>query len=281
MYLKVIARSLQENASRQQSQRIYALFRCRPAIVILDIFDKQLRISMSTRKFRHLNRLILRHRLLIFLITLLALLLIFPFVQENFVGYFVILEMFISLILIAGIYIVSANRQVLTISILLGTLALTVIWFNLFLNNERLLIFGLLLLIAFFALTTTTILMHVLSYKRVTADKIYGAICGYLLIGINWALVYTALEIAFPDSFDMTQNLRAGILFVTYQPIYLSHFLYYSFITLTTTGFGDIAPLSNIARALSSIEAVVGQLYVAVLIARLVGLHIGHTIMKR
>jgi hypothetical protein len=61
---------------------------------------------------------------------------------------------------------------------------------------------------------------------------------------------------------------------MTEQQVEPSHFIYYSFVTMSTLGYGDITPISNSARSLSLLEAVVGQLYIAVLIARLVGMHI-------
>lgn len=233
---------------------------------------------MQRNNFRYINYFILKHRLLIFLITLLSILLIFPFVHQYFPVYLAVMELLFSIILIAGIFIVSANREILTVAILLGMLAFTVIWFNLLINSKPILLFGLSIEIVFFALTTSVIISHVLSYKRVTADKIYGAICGYLLIGIMWALLYTLLESAFPGSFRIEHGLETLPRGGSSYAYYFGNFIYYSFVTLTTLGYGDITPISNPSRVISSLEAVVGQLYVAVLIARLVGLHIGHSL---
>lgn len=133
----------------------------------------------------------------------------------------------------------------------------------------------------FFSLTTVTIIRFVLSYKRVTADKIYGAICGYLLIGIIWAFIYTTIENAAPASFSFTHGVHADYYHSFSHRFYFGQFIYYSFVTLTTTGYGDISPTSNLARVFSALEAVVGQLYVAVLIARLVGLHITHSFFAK
>lgn len=235
---------------------------------------------MDTHTLRLVNLFILRHRLLIFLISILALMLILPFVHENFKGYLTVMEFFFSVLLIAGIYIVSANRKLLTVAILLGLLTFTIIWFNIILQSRDLLIFSIILEIIFFTLTTGAILSHILTYKRVTADKIYGAICGYLLIGIIWALIYTALENFNPGSFAFTHGLSSIYHSPISYPFYFAHFLYFSLVTLTTLGYGDITPLNSAARMLSSLEAVIGQLYIAVLIARLVGLHISHNILK-
>jgi len=229
---------------------------------------------------RTINRFILRHRLLIFLGTLLSLLIIFPVVYEQYGDHLYILELLFSVILIMGIYIVSTNRQILTVAILLATLTISIFWFNNIIQSDDLLIVGLMLEIIFFTITTITILSHVLQYKKVTADKIYGAICGYLLIGIMWALLYTTIETISPGSFLFKHGTGAIQHFQSLYRFYFSSFLYYSFVTLTTLGYGDILPISAISQIFASIEAVLGQLYVAVLIARLVGLHITHTTIE-
>jgi len=225
---------------------------------------------------RRVNVFILRHRLLIFLVALLTLLIVFPFLAERYAGYHAVVELFFSFLLIIGIYTVSSNRDILTVAVLLALLTITLIWFNTALQTRGLLLASLLLEITFFVLTTVVILSHVLQYKKVTADKIYGAICGYLLIGIIWALIYTALENYIPGSFNFHYGLEASLVGTYSHPLYFAQFIYYSFVTLTTLGYGDITPLSYPARAFSSLEAVIGQLYVAVLISRLVGLHIIH-----
>ena len=234
---------------------------------------------MPRKTIRKIHFFLIKHRLLVFLITLLSLLIIFPFIHELYSGYLVIVELFFSILLIAGIYIVSTNKQLLTVAVLLAMLTFTVIWFNIFMQNQNLLIFGLILQIIFFAVTTITIITHVLEYRKVTADKIYGAICGYLLIGFIWGLGYTLLETLMPNSFNFTNGLSHALSYPSSHPIHFYQFFYFSYITLTTLGYGDVTPITNITRAFSSLEAITGQLYLAVLIARLVGLHISHTLL--
>ena len=227
------------------------------------------------------NVFILRHRLLLLLLGLMMLLIIFPIVQEQYSAYVVIIELFVTLLLISGVYVISDNKSILTIAILMAILAYTILWFNVILQSKNLLIFGLLLEIGFFSLVTITIIRFVLSYKRVTTDKIYGAICGYLLIGIIWAFIYTTIENAAPDSFDFTHSIHADYYYLFSHRFYFGQFIYYSFVTLTTLGYGDISPVNILARVFSALEAVLGQLYVAILIAQLVGLHITHTFFSK
>jgi voltage-gated potassium channel len=223
------------------------------------------------------NVFVLRHRLLIILVALILLLIIFPIVHDKFSPFLLIIEILISVLMILGLYIIGANTRTVTVAVLIALLAFTTISFNAVLQSKNLLIMGLALEITFFSLTVTTIIRHVLTYKKVTADKIYGAICAYLLIGIIWALIYTLLENAMPNSFIFAHGVSLDYESLFSHRFYFGPFIYYSFVTLTTLGYGDIVPIAIPAQVFSALEAVIGQLYVAVLIARLVGLHITHT----
>jgi hypothetical protein len=115
--------------------------------------------------------------------------------------------------------------------------------------------------------------------KSVTFDTISAAICAYLLIGVAWAYAFAVVELRYPGSFSAALFQRptgnAAPLLAS-----LRTFVYYSFVCLTTTGFGDILPVSEGARSLSVMEAVFGQLYMAILIARLVGLEIAQSMKE-
>jgi hypothetical protein len=121
------------------------------------------------------------------------------------------------------------------------------------------------------------ILSTIMKSKKVTTDTIYASICVYLLLVIIWTMLFSAIEIIEPGSF-----LSGGAPVVDFhgdsvKRNVFANLIYYSFVTLTTLGYGDITPVSPYARALSSLEAVIGQLYIAVLIAGLVGMHIGQS----
>jgi hypothetical protein len=106
-----------------------------------------------------------------------------------------------------------------------------------------------------FALVTLT---RVFSPGPVTSHRLVGAVVAYLLIGLTWACACELLETLQPAAFHMARTEGS------YPP-----FLYYSFVTLTTVGYGDIMPASSAARALSNLESLVGVLFPAVLIGRL------------
>lgn len=112
----------------------------------------------------------------------------------------------------------------------------------------------------------TNIMFHI---RHVTAELIYGAINVYLLIGLSFALILALVELIQPGSITGLESLSVADGSV--MP-----FLYFSFVTMTTLGYGDMSPATGPAASLVYVEAVIGQLYVAIMIARLVGLYVAH-----
>jgi hypothetical protein len=110
------------------------------------------------------------------------------------------------------------------------------------------------------ALFTAVMLVRVFAPGRVTSYRLVGAIAAYLLVGLTWAYLYEFIEVLRPGSFRAVGGVTEG----AYPPL-----LYFSFVTLTTVGYGDVTPVSSAARALSNLESLVGILYPAVLIGRL------------
>ena len=110
---------------------------------------------------------------------------------------------------------------------------------------------------------------QVLFTGAVNANRIVGAICIYLLMGLIWALMYLFIAQAIPGSFNGIEQL------VWYDNF--ANVAYYSFVTLTTLGYGDISPVAPIARFLVYMEAVVGVFYMAILVASLIGVGINET----
>ena len=118
----------------------------------------------------------------------------------------------------------------------------------------------------FLIVAITHTLRQVVFGTELDANRLVGAICVFLLLGMIWAFAYSLLELAVPDSFN---GLGAGT-----GPEFDSGWLYFSFVTLTTLGYGDITPATSLARTLAYVQAVAGQFYVAVLVAGLVSAYI-------
>jgi hypothetical protein len=119
----------------------------------------------------------------------------------------------------------------------------------------------------FFVAVAGKIIQSILVTQELTLDSIFGAICGYLLLGVACALTYATIYAANPDTFQLGHSVRQQMAQADYSR---SVFIYYSFVTLTTVGYGDVIPVSTPARTLSWVEAMTGQLYLAVLVAGLI-----------
>ncbi len=131
----------------------------------------------------------------------------------------------------------------------------------------------------FLAVTVTALVSRLFIVKSVTLDTISAGICAYLLMGVTFAYAFAVVELLNPSAFSATLLQRPvgnGAPLIAS----LHSFIYYSFVCLTTTGFGDISPISEGARSLSVMESVSGQLYVAILIARLVSLEVAQSMMR-
>lgn len=115
-----------------------------------------------------------------------------------------------------------------------------------------------------------------LSEESVTSERIFAALDVYLMIGIMCGLLYAIFEEQWPGSF----SVQGSSLAQSKQNL-LSHTLYFSFVTLGTLGYGDIIPVSGPARALAVTEAIVGQMYMVVVVARLVSLYQGSSERKQ
>lgn len=111
---------------------------------------------------------------------------------------------------------------------------------------------------------------NIFSARVVNANTILGAVCVYLFIGTIWAALYTLVEYISPGSFAGLRPIYATSTEAIQIESQFLDLLYYSYITLTTLGYGNVYPSSHIANSLSSAEAIVGQLYLTVLIARLI-----------
>jgi len=119
----------------------------------------------------------------------------------------------------------------------------------------------------FFVAVAGRIIQSILVSRELTLDSVFGAICGYLLLGVACALTYAMIYAANPESFQCGDSVAPQMEQGDYSR---SVFIYYSFETLTTVGYGDVTPVSIPARTLSWVEAMTGQLYLAVLVAGLI-----------
>ncbi len=212
-----------------------------------------------------------KDRFLFLLISILCLLVIAP-IFKDFIGIRVLMDIFTTAILISGVYVVSKKRYVPLTAALLALPMLVSIWTNRFVEIPSLILVGDCFGIAFLVFLVAVILSFIFREQEVTSNVIYGAIVVYLLIAIMWAFVFSVLESIHPGSFKIGEGqIEAG------RPL----FIYYSFVTITTLGYGDITPVTAPANSFSFLEAVTGQIYLVVLVARLVGIHIAQSMDRK
>ena len=210
----------------------------------------------------------LRDRFLFLLISLLSLILIVPLLG-GYVELNTLMDIIITAVFLSAIYAISQKERYFLISLLLLLPVLAAMWLDYFVNTSFLRLVSYCCGILFFAFTIIIILSVILKEDEVTLDVIYGAIVVYLLMALMWAFIYEVIGALNPNAFSVTEGSFKGS---------RHHFFYYSFVTITTVGYGDIIPASLSARSFSILEMVIGQIYLVVLIARLVGIHIAQSI---
>ena len=176
-----------------------------------------------------------------------------------------IAEAALMLILLAGVAAVSWRNAVVRLFMLAALGNIVVGLANLVLPDVTLRLTDTLLTITGFALLATLVLWQVFLPGRIDLYRILGAIAAYLLIGLLFAQVFRLIAQWVPGAFLLH---GAPLDYDTIVPL----FRYYSFVTLTTLGFGDLSPVHPFARSMTVLEALIGVLYPAVLIARLVSL---------
>lgn len=211
------------------------------------------------------------NRFLFVLVSLLSFLILSPLFKD-FIGLRNLLDIFLTIIFISSIYAVSQQKKYLIIATLLVLPLLLATWINHFIESPALSLARTFSGILFFAFMVMTIISYIFKQNRVTLNVINASVVVYLLMALMWALLFILVETLHPGSFSMVGN-----------PIQESrfHFFYYSFVTITTLGYGDITPATEIARSLAVLEAVLGQIYLVVLVARLVGIHIAQSMAER
>ena len=206
------------------------------------------------------------NRFLYLLIALVAFVTLVPVLGELGLGG-MIFWIFYSTILISAAYAVSESRGYFILALVLAGPAFVLGWANNFLRIPWIEFVSSVFTVLFLFLVAMLILSHVLKTEKVSREKIFAALSVYLLLGVIWAFLFLFVDFLVPGSFRYGQE----------QALNSAQIVYYSFVTLTTLGYGDIVPISPSARALATLEALTGQLYLTVLVARLVGLHITHS----
>jgi hypothetical protein len=205
-----------------------------------------------------------KHRFMRLLVLLLGLLVLAPLLHEV-IDLLVIDDVFLTAVFIYAAYSFSRNKLLLAALVGLALPALFSTWAMGIVQARWLTVLGGVCDAAFAATLTVAILVYVFRERNVSADVIAGAIVAYLLMAVMWSQLYFVLETLHPGSFLLAQGVG---------PATHAVFRYFSIVTITTVGYGDITPATAAARAFANLEAIVGQLYLVIQVAWLVGMHV-------
>jgi len=198
---------------------------------------------------------------------LVALLAAFPFLEDVTRPLFLVLPL--VGVFVAGVVAVRAGRAHVRRALILALIQFAFTAASVLLRDDPVLykvavsltlaVLALLILFSIYC-----VLRYVMRARVITPDQICAGICAYLMLGFAFAAAFYLLNILVPNSFAENASLRAEA--------GAPDLMYFSFVTLATLGYGDITPLSRLARSFSVLEAVTGSLYIAVFMARLVSL---------
>jgi hypothetical protein len=195
-----------------------------------------------------------------------------PLVAAGFMGRY-LLDAFASLVLVSGVIAIAQNRRLAALAAVVVCVSIVSRWLA---DTHPLP--GITLVcevssLATLLLLTGVVLAHVFKPGDITVHRVQGAVAVYLLLGMVWAHAYFLVLLFHPGAFNTPSTATS----IDQMP----QFVYYSFITLTTVGYGDITPVHPFARSLATLEALFGQLYPAILIARLVSLELASRLEKK
>jgi hypothetical protein len=198
------------------------------------------------------------------LLVILAMILTTPFLQD-YLRIRILLDVFYTAIFLAALYLVSQEKRLVKLAVVLAVPMIFSLWASYFIASDHIVTLGRVCGIVFFALAIYHCGRFILKSPQVTRDVIIAAVVIYLLMALMWSYAYALLEFYQPGSFNALEGLTSDS---------RQFFLYYSFVTLTTLGFGDITPLTEKAKSLTILQAFIGQVYLVVVLAWLVGMHV-------
>lgn len=177
-------------------------------------------------------------------------------------------DVIFTAIIISGTYSLDFRKKIRRILIISGFITITLTWLDNFVSHVALGFLGFFSFFCFNMFITVFMVRHVARSQRVTLTIIINSINGYLFIGVLGAVILAMTQLAQKFLFHVDTG---AIKFIGSGTAGFHDYLYFSFVTLTTLGYGDITPVSPLAKSLTIVIAVVGQLYLTILIAMLVG----------
>ena len=182
-----------------------------------------------------------------------------------------IVSIFLGFILISSVSALSSNFRTLVAGIILGGCSLTLMGIDLYNTSWWVHLFSQVTAALLIGLTVVVHFKKVFYSKEYDRNTAFGSVCVFLLIGFFFSLVYSIIEHVFPESFKglYSSTIDSGEMLSLTEMYQI--FLYFSFVTQTTLGYGDIVPQTHLAQNIAITQAIMGQFYIAILVAGLLG----------
>jgi ion channel len=206
---------------------------------------------------------ILEQRCFFLFLALLALLIALPFLAETAHGRLILTLVNVT-VMLSAIAAVGRSRLSLVIAVVLVVPALVLRFLALGSNVPGYFAMSMAFNAAFYTYVLADLLHYVLRRDVMTGDKLYGAVCAYILIAVLWANLHGVVQYVYPGSYGLGGTPKV---------LDMTELIYFSFTALTTSGFGDVTPLLVQSRFLTILEMLTGVMYIAILIARLTGVY--------
>ncbi len=181
-----------------------------------------------------------------------------------------IVDLALTIVFATAIYVIASTRKHLIIGMVLMVPSFILIWGVNFFHITTLENMSLIGSVMFLSYVAWLILVDIINARLVTLNIIAGGISVYFFFGNICGLIYALIARTDPGAFNIPAQTAS---YIGESLGEVSSAMYFSFVTLTTVGYGDITPINAFARALAYLEAASGQIYLAVLIASLVGMH--------
>lgn len=220
-------------------------------------------IKRPIRVTREALRRLFFQRCFYLFITLLIFIAVAPFIDVHQRG-LTIRSAANTFVILAAVAAVGRSVVSFLVVLLLAAPALALRWLSIEPHYAMFMGLALKLDAATYVVTIALLLRYVFAREVMDADRLWGAAAAYILIGVLWSFLFAIVDLSHVDSFSSRGSVHS---------LQLIDLIYFSFSTLTTTGFGDIVAVGSFAKMAATLEGIVGQLFIAILIAKLVGVY--------
>ena len=203
------------------------------------------------------------------LVALILLMVMQPTVDSQFGKY--LLETMFVVVLLTGLRVLEIKKSLFGFEVLLLLVSLVLNAVGGFTGNEAVFFIGIACRVIFMILVSLIILIDLFRGREVSGDTLAGSVCLYLMLAVIWGYIFLLIEFMVPGSFSFTQGQERMALWLSQE---FFPFFYFSLVTITTVGYGDMSPVTTEAQTFATLEAIIGQVYLTILVARLVGMYL-------